>query len=253
MRIAVISDVHSNLVAMQAVLQHASPFDEVWCLGDIVGYGPDPNQCIALLRRYRHSCVVGNHDWAAIGKLSVEDFNSDAEAAALWTRRQLSQDSLAYLEGLPTSLTIGDWTLVHGSPRSPVWEYVLSTEQAAVNFDHFSTRYCWIGHSHLPLIFVLEADASVEGASGQGPGARCRLIQPTAGSRWQLGEHRLIVNPGAVGQPRDGVADASYVLYDADDRTLEFRRVSYDVGQTQERMRKAGLPTRLWARLSYGW
>jgi len=243
MRVAVISDVHSNLAAMQATLADASPFDIIWCLGDLVGYGPEPNQCISLLRRYPHLCVVGNHDLAAIGKISVEDFNSDAEAAALWTRRQLTPDSIAYLERLPTALIEGDWTLVHGSPRSPVWEYILSASQAVENFRAFSTRYCFIGHSHLPLVFALSSDND----------ARCQLIQPPPDTRWRLGEERLIVNPGAVGQPRDGRPEAAYVLLDSEAGTLTFRRVSYSVAETQEKMRKAGLPTRLWARLSYGW
>lgn len=243
MRVAVITDVHSNLVAMQACLADAGDFDDVWCLGDLVGYGPNPNECIDLLRRYRHVCVAGNHDWAAIGKLPVDEFNSDAASAALWTRNQLSPDSLSYLQGLPTGETRGDWTLVHGSPRSPVWEYILSIDHAMANFPHFTTAYCLIGHSHLPLIFSLKDEE----------GAMCKLTHPTANSRWRLGRERLIVNPGSVGQPRDGVPEAAYALLDTQSGLLDFRRVAYDIGKTQARMRKVGLPTRLWARLSYGW
>lgn len=244
MRYAIISDLHSNLRAFQAVLEHlevGGPVEEIWCLGDVVGYGPSPNECISLLRSYPHVCIAGNHDWAAVGRLDIADFNPEAASAALWTSRQLRPESRAFVEALPLTLTRGDFTLAHGTPLNPIWEYLLSERAARVSFTHFGTRYCLVGHSHVPVLFHLDE----EGRVGLQDMPRDRPFRLEAG-RW-------ILNPGSVGQPRDGDPRASYVVYEGD--TEEFRqfRVAYDIAATQRRMLELGLPRMLAERLSYGW
>ena len=156
MRYAILGDIYSNLVTFEAVLDDIEPRgrnDEIWCLGDVVGYGPEPHACIELLRHYNHIYVAGNHDWAAIGKIDASDFNPDATRACQWTPKQLSQDDVAHLQSLPDKLTRGDFTLVHGSPRQPIWGYLLSVDEACDNFGYFDTKFCVIDYSHILLIF----------------------------------------------------------------------------------------------------
>ena len=244
MRIAIISDIHSNLAAFQTVLhdiEKRGGADRIWCLGDIVGYGPEPRECIALLRQYDHICVAGNHDWGAIGKIDSYDFNPEAAAACRWTGEQLGPQEVDYLSNLPLRIIEDDFTLVHGSPREPIWEYLLSTTIARISFDYFQTRFCLVGHSHVPLVFEF-MDASEDCVLHQLP-----LEQPLS-----LARNRLIINPGGVGQPRDGDPRASYALYDSDNRVVWHYRVPYDIGTTQKKMREYGLPSRLATRLSYG-
>ena len=212
--------------------------EQLWCLGDIVGYGPDPSECIAMLCQYNHLCVAGNHDWAAIGRVDISDFNPDAAEACRWTARQLSPEDVRYLENLPLTLSRDDFTIVHGSPREPIWEYVLSTESAGANFQFFETRFCLIGHSHLPVVF-------------KNVGQRCVLMELPPELR--LGENRLIINPGGVGQPRDGDPRAAYAIYDAGAATIYHYRIPYDIEATQQRMVEHGLPVFLAMRLSHGW
>ena len=241
MRYAIIADVHANLTAFAAVLkdiEQRGGMDEIWCLGDIVGYGPDPHECIALLRQQRHVCVAGNHDWGAIGKVDIADFNPDAAAACQWTTRQLSPEDVRYLENLPLTLERDNFTLVHGSPRDPIWEYLVSTSIAGQNFGFFQSPYCLVGHSHLPLIFREE-----DGASFSRWAANIGLV---------LGQNRLIINPGGVGQPRDGDPRASYALYDSEIRHIKLYRIPYDIEVTQHKMMECGLPIRLVVRLAYG-
>ena len=147
MRVAVVSDIHSNLAAFEAIIADFGEVDEVWCIGDVVGYGPDPNECVRRLRGFPHICVAGNHDWASVGKVSADVFNSDARAAATWTGEQLTAASRDYLRGLPPRVEREGWTIVHGSPRDPIWEYVLRTWQASACFGMFTTPGCFIGHS----------------------------------------------------------------------------------------------------------
>jgi len=239
-RYAIISDIHSNLEALRAVLEHAGVVDGVWCLGDIVGYGPNPNECIELVRARGALCVVGNHDYAAIGRLDTADFNPDAATAAYWTGRQLTPENRRYLEELPIQLTQGDFTLVHGSPRYPIWEYILSAYVASLNLDHFQTQFCLIGHSHIPSVFRCP-----EGER------RCEVEELLPKLSLQTLD-RLIINPGGVGQPRDGDPRAAYAILDTDARILYHFRVPYDIAMTQQKMREAGLPRRLIERLSYG-
>jgi len=243
-RIAIVSDIHSNLPAFEAMLRHAEAagrVDALWCLGDTVGYGPHPNECIALLRRYEHRAVAGNHDLAACGKMGTEEFNEAAAAAARWTAEQLSDTAREYLQGLPMVLSENEFTLVHGSLRWPEWEYLLSSEQALVQFELQRTPFSIVGHSHLPFVCR-------ESVSG-GPPA---LLTTTDGERVELGEGRLILNPGGAGQPRDGDPRAPYALYDSDVRAISYHRVEYDIAATQQAMEAVRLPRGLVERLSYG-
>ena len=243
MRALILGDIHSNLEAFQAVLEDARAaggWDEVWCLGDIVGYGPDPGPCLALLRGQPHRAVAGNHDWAAVGKLSLDDFNPYAAAAARWTARQLSADDRAYLAALPQVLEHDRFTLVHGSLRHPIWEYLLSAQEALPTFARLRTQVCLVGHSHIPFL-----------CREVGPQA-CAFTTLPEGVEVRLGTERWIVNPGGVGQPRDGDPRAAYLLYDGERETLRFRRVPYDIPTTQAKMRRAALPAPLIERLQDG-
>ena len=243
MRYAIVADIHANLAAFTAVLEDIKlrgGVDEVWCLGDVVGYGPDPHQCIELLQQYNHICVAGNHDWGAIGKIDTSDFNPDAAAACHWTAKQLSPEDISYLENLPLVIQRGDFTLVHGSPREPIWEYLLSIGSAKQNFAYFQSQFCLIGHSHVPLVFEYNETGD------------CSFSESPANSVLTLAENRLIINPGGVGQPRDGDPRASYAIYDDETRCITHYRIPYDIGATQSRMMEYALPKRLVARLSYG-
>ena len=243
MRYAIIADIHANLAAFTAVLddiKQRGGVEEVCCLGDIVGYGPDPHQCIELLCQYNHVCVAGNHDWAAIGKIDTSDFNRDAAAACRWTTQQLSPEDVEYLSSLPLVIERDDFTLVHGSPRDPIWEYLLSTSSARENFAYFRSQFCLVGHSHTPLIFEYnEAKA-------------CSLSKFPADTEIRLAKNRLIINPGAIVQPRDGNPQASYAIYDSASRTIKHYRIPYDISITQARMMEYKLPMHLVTRLSYG-
>ena len=241
MRILVISDIHANLTALQAVLSDAGEIDAVWCLGDLVGYGPDPNDCIALVRQLpRLSCLLGNHDAAALNQIDIAAFNPEARRAVMWTQNVLSPDNYEYLSSLPEKVVEGEVTLAHGSPRQPIWEYLLDTRTATQNFDYFETGFCFVGHSHLPVIFQLY--------NGEGS-ARLQVPRP----QYSLPmAPRAIFNPGSVGQPRDKNPHASYALFDPDERIWEYRRAIYDVTSVQTRMREAKLPPRHIARLSTG-
>ncbi|HEX73991.1 MAG TPA: metallophosphoesterase family protein [Dehalococcoidia bacterium] len=243
MRYAIIADIHANLTAFTAVLddiERRGGVEEVWCLGDIVGYGPDPHQCIELLCQYKHVCVAGNHDWAAIGKMDTGDFNPDAADACHWTARQLTLEDTKYLESLPLVVQRGDFTLVHGSPREPIWEYLLSTSSAKQNFAYFQSQFCLVGHSHVPLVFEYNETGA------------CLVSEFPVDNILKLAKNRLIINPGGVGQPRDGDPRASYAIYDSQARSVTLYRVPYDIGATQARMMEHKLPVRLIMRLSYG-
>ncbi len=243
MRYAIIADIHANLAAFNAVLddiEQRGGVEEIWCLGDVVGYGPDPQQCISLLRQRNHVCVAGNHDWASTGKVDTSEFNADAAAACQWTGQQLSPEDKEYLSDLSLTIEKGDFTLVHGSPREPIWEYILSTATAEENFAHFKTPYCLVGHSHHPAVFIYnETDDRLS--------SHFLFDSPLV-----LGESRMIINPGGVGQPRDGDPRASYAIYDSESREVWLYRIPYDIRSTQDRMVERGLPTRLVTRLSYG-
>ncbi len=244
MRHAIVADIHSNLTAFQAVLadlENNGGAEDIWCLGDVVGYGPEPKECIELLRQYRHLCIAGNHDWAAVGKIDIAYFNPEASQAVRWTAEQLSPEDVDYLQNLPLTIKQGDFTLAHGSPREPIWEYVLSVQTANINFNYFDTKFCFVGHSHVPLIFDL--DQNGDSLIHQLPG-ELSLKQE---------EKRLIINCGGVGQPRDGDPRASYAIFDDEQGIIYHYRTDYDISTTQQKMQRAGLPSRLIDRLSYGW
>lgn len=269
MKIGVVSDVHSNLPALEAVLAAMGAVDALWCLGDFVGYGPWPNECIDLLRAHGAVAIAGNHDLAATGAIPTSNFNSQAAEAAEWTGRHLRSDCAAYLKLLPTKTEVEPLrtpqpagkptlaraprragrmaaapsrsvTLAHGSPREPVWEYVLSPQVAAASFRCFSTQLCFVGHTHIPSVFRLEGDG------------RLGIAHMPAGASHPVGPERLIVNPGSVGQPRDRDPRAAYMIYDTDRATIEWLRTAYDVGLAQRRIQEVGLPVAFAERLSYG-
>jgi diadenosine tetraphosphatase ApaH/serine/threonine PP2A family protein phosphatase len=241
-RYLVISDIHANLPALEAVLADAPPYDAVWCLGDLVGYGPDPNECIERVRELSCTCLAGNHDWAALGRLNLNGFNPHARRASAWTQDVLSPESRDYLSDLPPRAELDGVTVAHASPREPIWEYVLDTHVALENFDHFSTRLCLVGHSHVPLRFVLDHDRQ-----------RCSVTVAEEGHQVVLDARRVILNPGSVGQPRDGDPRASFAILDTDAGTWKLHRVAYPIKTVQKRMRRRKLPRRLIARLTYGY
>jgi len=243
MRYAIIADIHANLAAFAAVLdniERQGGVEKVWCLGDIVGYGPNPHECLELLLQTNHICIAGNHDWAAIGKINTTDFNPDAAIACHWTAQQLSSVDIEYLRNLPLILQEGDFTIAHGSLREPIWEYLISTGAAKENFAYLKTQFCLVGHSHVPLVFSYSASGAYSSS------------QFLANIGLVLGKTRLIINPGSVGQPRDGDPQASYAIYDSEIRLIRLYRVPYDIRSTQDRMVECGLPMRLVARLSHG-
>jgi diadenosine tetraphosphatase ApaH/serine/threonine PP2A family protein phosphatase len=207
--------------------------------GDIVGYGPQPNEVIERLRERQARGVMGNHDGAAIGVVDVAWFNDAAAAAIRWTADVLDADSRDYLAALPERREESDLTAVHGSPRDPIWEYITSPAVAAANLSAFSTELCLFGHTHYPVVYS-EADDGLQETVG------------AAGAPAPLPAGRLMLNPGSVGQPRDGNPASAYLIVDRGARTAEFHRVPYDIGQTQALMREARLPTWLVERLSLG-
>ena len=243
MRIAVLSDIHANLPALEAVRAHFGDVDQVWVLGDIVGYGPQPNEVIAALQEMGARSVLGNHDGAAIGTVDAAYFNPDARAAIEWTAGVLDANARSYLATLPEVRRDGELTAVHGSPRDPIWEYITSSGIAAANFDHFDTRLCLFGHTHLPVAYRVTDD-----------GIEAQPALP--GDAVRIGPARALLNPGSVGQPRDGLPDAAYAVLELgetiDDATMRFHRVRYDIDRTQRQMRSVGLPARLVERLSFG-
>lgn len=240
MRILVISDIHSNLAALEAVLADAPRHDIIWSLGDVVGYGPQPNECINLLLEHKHQHIAGNHDWGALDKISLESFVVPARKAALWTRDRLTPESWAYLERAPLTYTEQDVTLAHGSPGDPIWEYIVHSDTARENLARFQTSLCLVGHSHIPVVFQQAA-----------PEAPVSVMRPS-GEALSLTCGRYIINPGSVGQPRDGDPRAAYALLDTDAKTIQHFRIAYDIRATQKKMRIAGLSQRDITRLEYG-
>ncbi len=239
MRIAVVSDVHSNLVALDAVLAAAGPVDAVWHLGDVVGYGPDPNGVVRRLRDLGAIGVRGNHDAAAVGGSEIEWFNPDARRAMEWTREVLEPEAREWLVALPERRTEAGVELVHGSPRDPIWEYVLSSSTARASLDQLGTPLGLHGHTHVPVAWL-----DIDGEA--------RLLRRADGDRLDLDGRRALVNPGSVGQPRDGNPEASYLIVEPETGRLEWRRTAYDIGAVQAAMRTAGLPAFLANRLASG-
>ena len=239
MRIAVISDIHSNLVALDAVLAKIGAVDAVWHLGDIVGYGPEPDAVVDRLTALGAIGVRGNHDAAACGGAEIEWFNPEARAAMEWTRSAISETTRAWLAALPQRRMEADFTLVHGSPRDPMWEYVTTAALARAGLSAITTGHGLHGHTHIPIAFT-----QVDG--------RMRTLVPRPGNTIALGEGRTLLNPGSVGQPRDRDPRASYLILDLDAATATWGRVAYDVDAVGAMMRTAGLPAHLADRLRIG-
>ena len=263
MRALILSDIHSNLEALDAVLADAATqgaYHAVWCLGDLVGYGADPGPVIARLRTLslpdngNTIAIAGNHDHAVTGQLNPDLFNGPARAAALWTAQQLTDGELAYLTALPETAQTGNFTMAHGSLRDPILEYLISEPAALATFARLQTPFCLVGHSHYPLVWI-EGDASDAGRPA------VAMLDPAHPLHLNTGQ-RLIINPGSVGQPRDGDWRASYLIFDDADNDgngnsgnsgiIYHRRVEYDIAAAQAKIRRAGLPESLAARLADG-
>jgi diadenosine tetraphosphatase ApaH/serine/threonine PP2A family protein phosphatase len=239
--VAVISDVHANWHALEAVLaevEREEP-DELWCLGDLVGYGPRPNPCCAAVERRAALCLAGNHDLGVLGTLDLDEFAGDAAVAARWTRGVLAEGSRAFLQSLGSSSEREGVELFHASPRDPVWEYVLSAEAARSALDLTRAPLVLVGHSHVPLAITLEAEVLDGGLA-------------PSGTESQRGPGRRLLNPGSVGQPRDGDPRAAWLLLDLGAGVASFRRVEYEVERTQAEIRERGLPDALAERLAHG-
>jgi predicted phosphodiesterase len=242
MRVAVLSDIHANIVALDAVLDSLGSVDAVWHLGDVVGYGPAPDDVVARLGAAGAIGVRGNHDAAAVGALDLDWFNPDARAAISWTARTIGPSTTAWLASQPVERTESDIALVHGSFRDPTWEYITHGPVARASLAVLAERglrHGLFGHTHLPSVFR-DDDGRIES------------IRPGDGSIFHLDERAALLNPGSVGQPRDGRPEAACLLLDTEAATATWRRVGYDIGAVQDAMRAAHLPERLAVRLAFG-
>ena len=237
--IGVISDIHSNIHALEAVLDKLKQVDQIICLGDVVGYGAHPNECVERVKGLKIPCVLGNHDAACIGLLSLGWFNPHAANAVRWAmEEELTEESLRFLRGLPTSRRIEPFYLVHGSPREPTTEYLTDVSQARASFDRCKERVVFVGHTHVPLVFVERGETEV--------------VVPSEGNRVSYEGARLIFNPGAVGQPRDGDPRAAYSIVDTSSNSIAQYRVEYNVQEARADIIEAGLPRILGDRLTLG-
>ena len=240
MKTLIISDIHANATALQAVLEDAGAIDRVWCLGDVVGYGPEPNECVQILKTLPNlTCLLGNHDAAVMGFIDLWTFNDEARRALEVQMHLLSEESRQFLELLQPKDVQDGVTLAHGSPRDPIWEYVMSAKVAERNFSAFETQICLIGHSHIPVIFVENGRKSLQ------------VLMPSSGDMWRS-EQRFILNPGSVGQPRDRDPRAAYVLWDSEENTWTYHRITYDVDRVQKEILALGIPPIHAMRLAYG-
>lgn len=239
MRIAVLSDIHANLPALEAVLADAGAVDAVWHLGDVVGYGPDPDGVVERLRSIGAVGVRGNHDAAACGGSEIDWFNPEARRAMEWTRAAIAPSTADWLAALPERLGVDGVELVHGSPREPIWEYITTTGVARANLELLASPIGLHGHTHIPVAWVEDA-------------GRVELVRGARGASLELHGRRALINPGSVGQPRDGDPDASYAILDPGAGTVTWRRVPYDFVAVQAAMRDVGLPASLSARLAVG-
>jgi predicted phosphodiesterase len=242
MKVAVASDIHSNLQAFEAVLEAVADSDaeELWCLGDIVGYGADPDACVELVQRHTAVCLAGNHDIAVVGELPLDEFTRGASLAAQWTREVIEPANLSFLSELSPQGEESGMGLYHASPRDPIWEYVLSALLAELCLDAQSRRVCLIGHSHVASSFVRYAG---EAATGE---------PRREGTELDISTGEWLLNPGSVGQPRDGDPRAAWMLLDLDGQVASYRRTSYDVAGAAAAIRAARLPDSLAERLEYG-
>jgi len=248
MRLAIFSDIHSNLPALEAVLADVSAagIDEAWCLGDVVGYGAQPDECAALVREQCSLCLVGNHDLAALDQLDISTFSPAASAAVRRTRENMSPATAEFLAGLEPAAEDREVALYHASPRDPVWEYVLWPDQAAECIRVQAKRVSFIGHSHVALFFAL-ADAGPRGEPNDARGA-----QAGAGTTLEINRGRWLINPGSVGQPRDGDPRAAWLELDTEAWRASFHRVEYDIDRAADAIVSTDLPEHLARRLYVG-
>ena len=246
MRIAAISDIHANLPALEAVLAATdeAAVDEIWCLGDVIGYGAEPDECADLVRERCALCLVGNHDLAVLGVLDIAAFSEAAAAAVAWTSENVAERTLAMLRDLEPAGEREGIALFHASPRDAIWEYVLSAEQADACLDVLPARIGLIGHSHVSLYFV-RPTAEEQGEEIRGAQASDDTLLDLDAGQW-------LINPGSVGQPRDGDPRAAWLELDTDEQTARFHRVRYDVERAAASISSAGLPRRLADRLQVG-
>jgi predicted phosphodiesterase len=242
MRIALLSDVHGNLPAFRAVIDDVreAGVEQTWCLGDLVGYGAEPDGCVELAKDTCDVCLAGNHDLVVTGEIDINDFSSSAADAARWTQENISEEALGFLRGLEPADARREPALYHASPRDPIWEYVLSTWQALECMEEMEPRVGAVGHSHIALFFHREGDSQVEGAVVPG------------GTELDLSSGDWLINPGGVGQPRDGDPRAAWLLLDTDTWTAFWRRIEYPIDQAAEAIEEAGLPSVLGQRLYSG-
>ncbi len=242
MQVAIVSDIHGNRHAFEAVLDAiaASDCEEMWCLGDLVGYGAEPDACVELARRHAAVCLAGNHDLGVRGALPLEQFSRGAALAAKWTQQTITLETRAYLDKLRPASLEEEVGLYHASPRDPVWEYVLSPLQAELCLDAQPHRVCLIGHSHIALSFCRAAGSTATGGT-RGEDEELHL----ADGEWLL-------NPGSVGQPRDGDRRAAWLELDTGRWMAVYRRIEYDIAGARAAIRDARLPDSLAERLSYG-
>lgn len=236
---ALISDIHGNLHALESVLRSvdAEAPDELWCLGDLVGYGPQPNRCCELVAGRADVCLIGNHDLGVLGRIDLEDFSPDAAASARWTAEVLEDEPRRFLESLSPSAVLDRAELFHASPRDPVWEYVLAPEVAYLSLEATEKPLVLVGHSHIALRFGAD---------------ELTLALGEEDSEVDLSRERWLLNPGSVGQPRDGNPRAAWLLLDFDAQKAVYRRVEYPVEKTQAEIRRHGLPEPLAVRLESG-
>jgi predicted phosphodiesterase len=245
LRAAVLSDIHANRQALEAVLAAVdeAEVDQVWCLGDLVGYGADPDACVALARERFSLCLVGNHDLALLGALDVSTFSEAAAAAVAWSREQVSEETVEFLATLEPAASQNGVGLSHASPRDPVWEYVLSTDQAEAGLDAQEERVGLIGHSHIALFFMRAP--GVQRGHAQG-------AQASDGNEIEIAEGEWLLNPGSVGQPRDGDSRAAWLELDTENWRARYHRVPYNIEGAAAAIRAAGLPDVLAERLEVG-
>jgi len=241
-RIGIFSDIHANLQALRATLEtleQVEKVDRLYCCGDIVGYGGNPNECVEIIRSLKCPTVAGNHDHAALGLTDTSYFNEVARRAISWTGEVLTPENAEFLRSLPMKIETDEFLIVHASPKDPEeWNYILTLGDARVNFEFFDQQICFIGHSHQPFI--------IEMAEGN---LTCQA-QPFVSI---VEGHRYLINVGSVGQPRDGNPDASYAVYDREAKRIEIKRVRYDLAAAQEAILGSGLPVQLADRLNHGW
>jgi predicted phosphodiesterase len=251
MQLAILSDVHSNLPALEAVLEDiaAAGIEELWCLGDVVGYGAQPDDCARLVAERCSLCLVGNHDLAVLGELDIAAFSPAAAAAVEWTRENCERETIDFLRALEPADTSREVALYHASPRDPVWEYVLWPDQAADCIAVQAARVSFIGHSHVALFFVVGASGAGGPADSEAP---VRGAQAGNGTALDLGEGRWLINPGSVGQPRDGDPRAAWIELDTDAWTASYRRVPYEIDRAAEAIEANELPVQLARRLYVG-